>query len=705
MAPRKSKGHKGLLTFKPSVDYDFRLSKNELFQYKRIFDAFDPDMTGFVACRDLPVILRAAGVNISNKGVATAMEKEEWGEDTLIDLCQFFIFMATSKRDLKAELGADFIQIQDDVTRHAFISLYADTSSNTHKDVSGKMANFVLPVDVLHRHATDGGMEPITELEWDTFLVRLPDEVFCLDRAYFDAQALFEYTLQAGTLNDKMEDAANELAEKEAKEKARQERRQTMKRASILSKLAKTNAALPLDAFAQQKQQDAGGSLGDGSTSMQSEGKSLKAKKTSKAEVKSSSEGRHGWMAPSELLNTATRAAGQGINIMKSGVQSGVNVVSDTVNAVNEFQDNMQKQLLPEEIIAMRDAMMAAGTDALEAGLDLGGIHLNLNAVSDDERENENLLSEEFGTAHFSQGDAESASDRSYNSFESDASSESETDEDMSDSSSFNSGSSSDDDVKIGHHPELKNVSDDPIENLFGNRKTKHNLSPEAAMNLIEHKKKQNENEKDKRAANPIPIATAPAIVKKPLIVPEKAHQHQHQHHHHHHHPHHHVDHAHGKSNKTGAVLGTAFTAPDDVRTSAQVAEDDARPEITLDEYFLVDHNHPKKTIGQEYDRLVGRGKDPAEFISDFRLKNSANGPNSAEVRQVAQRRRSSLLLDGLMDFSDDNAKKVSRMNESDADTNLDENGDKKKKGRLTRISHKMSKMMGSKKKKKKKTT
>jgi len=213
-----------LLDFVPSINYDFRLTKKELFRFKRVFDAFDADMRGTISCIHLGTALRACALNISNKEVKKVMEQEGWQPTTQIGLSAFFILIARLMRGLSTSLGPAYLEVGAAQVKRAFCSLYIDTGPHTkseEKDPYKKLEKpkesalrFKIPTEILREKLVDRGPEPLPPNLYDRFRLEMPADCLGDEGRSFDALALFEFCNKACVLED-----ADDHEEKQRKQR------------------------------------------------------------------------------------------------------------------------------------------------------------------------------------------------------------------------------------------------------------------------------------------------------------------------------------------------------------------------------------------------------------------------------------------------------------------------------------------------------
>jgi len=189
--------------FKPSRNFNFRLSKKQIFKLKQVFDAHDDDYDGVMETKYLGVAMRAAGLLISNKEIEdtiVALELENPALVGKIELSRFFILMALKFRD------AGDIE-KTGVT--AFKGMYTDPQDALSKKI---------PLKIFRTKISSRGGEPFTEEEAEAFTRLIPRKFLTSDgtAAIYDELINFVMEdlpdLQKSDMKDE-DEAATEAAE------------------------------------------------------------------------------------------------------------------------------------------------------------------------------------------------------------------------------------------------------------------------------------------------------------------------------------------------------------------------------------------------------------------------------------------------------------------------------------------------------------
>ena len=185
--------------FSPSANFNFRLTKQQIFKLKQVFDAYDDDCDGVIGMEFLGSAMRASGLLISDQEISDvkkALELE--GVVSSIELGRFFILMATKFRD-----AGDM----EKTVATAFRSIYNDPDDPLTKDI---------PLKVLRLKFSASGGEPFSEEQMDAWLRDIPPSLLSTDGNKADFDGLINWVLQdLPDLKDEEESKSQEQAEKE----------------------------------------------------------------------------------------------------------------------------------------------------------------------------------------------------------------------------------------------------------------------------------------------------------------------------------------------------------------------------------------------------------------------------------------------------------------------------------------------------------
>lgn len=165
--------------FKPSANFNYRLSKKQIFKMKQIFDVYDDDCDGIIDIEHLGVAMRAAGMLISDSDIElTKKQLVEQGVIGKIEMSQFFLLMARKFRD-----GGDI----EKAAKVAFKSIYTDPNDPLTRRV---------PLKVLKVKLSLSGGEPLIEDEVDTFTREIRPDLLDHDGVTADYDNLIEWILE-----------------------------------------------------------------------------------------------------------------------------------------------------------------------------------------------------------------------------------------------------------------------------------------------------------------------------------------------------------------------------------------------------------------------------------------------------------------------------------------------------------------------------
>lgn len=159
--------------FQPSKNFNFRLSKKQIFKMKQVFDAHDDDYDGIIDTAFLGVAMRAAGLLVTNEEIAEsikALEIESPHTAGTIEMSRFFILVATKFRDA-GEI--------EKAAAAAFKGIYTDPTDALSKKI---------PLKALRNKISASGGEQFTEEEAETFTRAIPRKFLTPDgvNAVFD---------------------------------------------------------------------------------------------------------------------------------------------------------------------------------------------------------------------------------------------------------------------------------------------------------------------------------------------------------------------------------------------------------------------------------------------------------------------------------------------------------------------------------------
>ena len=141
------------VVFKPSKNYSYRMTKQQIFKMKQVFDVFDDDYDGVIDLKYLGTAMRAVGVLISNDDLeATIKELAGEGLTSTIEMSRFFILVATKLRD-----AGD----AEKKTKAAWKGIYTDPNDPLMKRI---------PLKALRTKLSSSGGEPIEDDMLDLFM-------------------------------------------------------------------------------------------------------------------------------------------------------------------------------------------------------------------------------------------------------------------------------------------------------------------------------------------------------------------------------------------------------------------------------------------------------------------------------------------------------------------------------------------------------
>jgi len=186
--------------FKPSANYAFRMTKQQIFKMKQIFDAYDDDYDGIIGMEFLANAMRGSGLVISNQEIAdTKKALADEGVVDTIEMSRFFILMATKFRDAHD---------MDKVVVTSFKSIYNDPDDPLTKTI---------PIKVLRTKLAASGGEQLEDEEIDSLLHDIPHELLSTDGNKADYDGLIHWLLQdLPDLVDEDESEMENQAEKDA---------------------------------------------------------------------------------------------------------------------------------------------------------------------------------------------------------------------------------------------------------------------------------------------------------------------------------------------------------------------------------------------------------------------------------------------------------------------------------------------------------
>ena len=159
--------------FRPSKNFNYRLSKKQIFKMKQVFDAHDDDYDGIIDTAYLGVAMRAAGLLVSNEEIAEsikALEIESPHTAGTIEMSRFFILVATKFRDA-GEI--------DKAAAAAFKGIYTDPTDALSKRI---------PLKAFRSKISASGGEQFSEEEAEAFTRSIPRKFLTPDgvNAIFD---------------------------------------------------------------------------------------------------------------------------------------------------------------------------------------------------------------------------------------------------------------------------------------------------------------------------------------------------------------------------------------------------------------------------------------------------------------------------------------------------------------------------------------
>ncbi len=346
--------------FHPSKKWDFRLTKNDLYQYKRIFDAFDDDAAGYVSCKHLATMVRAAGINFTQDNLQTVLDENEWNIDTVIELSDFYILIAKMRRDLYTSYGTEFEDSSTAELRRSFCSLYTD--------VSGKKleAQYLVPLSSFKKFMTSSGSHPLTDLQFEKFRASIPEYIYVESRTCFNSIDLYEFCIKSSILPDLRKLEEEHETNRLQFEAERMERRKS-----------RTSAIIQAQSL-----------LNDIESNSEKASNSDNHSKT----PSTSTNQPDGWNAPSDIMkkmgHNVSTGLTRGVGFFATGVKTGMDASLNILSNVNDIGE----QFLPEELVDMKHKLEQESKTAVNRGLKVGtdiakGLNLNINMTESDASE------------------------------------------------------------------------------------------------------------------------------------------------------------------------------------------------------------------------------------------------------------------------------------------------------------------------------
>ena len=382
--------------FKPTINYDFRLNKHELLRYKRVFDAFDDNLQGIVLVSNLHEMLASAGLNITNSHVKDIMEEFDWNRDSsesasasastdTLDLMDFFIIIARNKREVSSTFGgngndndrnASAEELEKELIKKAFCGLYTDISGLP------SVVPFLLPADILHKHVCAGGEEPLTEQQYEKFIILVREncpECVLEDGLAFDAELLYNFISNASILNSNHNKGSG-INEEDQQVDAKALRRSLRK--SMKLELGEGGIE-GIDGFSDDSDSDSDSD----SDELSSDSEDSQGNPKNKG-------GTNFWVNPDDLLKkgfgTGLSGLTTGFELLKSGVNKGISTTLSAAHQANEMRQKVQESVttfIPSELLDLGDAIKEQSSTFIRAADVTGMISKYTHNDKDNDKE------------------------------------------------------------------------------------------------------------------------------------------------------------------------------------------------------------------------------------------------------------------------------------------------------------------------------